>query len=309
MAQDFDGTFHDLWSDWLFHYRNGNDAGYLKSIQTATAGYAERVLDGGKLATGMTLVDVGCGDGLVGLRAIERIGSDLQVIMTDISRPLLDYAKQQAEARGVSVQCHFIECAADHLGDIPDGSVDLVCTRAVLAYVADRAAAMREFLRILKPGGRLSVAEPLFRDEALAVMSLRKLLDRPALAPHQTPDPFLPLLHRWKAAQFPDTEERMAQTPITNYSERDLLQLVQSCGFTRPHLELHIDIQPSEVPSWEVFLEIAPHPQAPSLKTILAERFTADERALLERVVRSHLEAGQSVNVDRVVYLTAIKPG
>ena len=39
--------------------------------------------------------------------------------------------------------------------------VDVVTTRSVLIYVKDKAASLREFYRVLKPGGRLSVFEPI----------------------------------------------------------------------------------------------------------------------------------------------------
>ena len=42
-----------------------------------------------------------------------------------------------------------------------DGSVDVVTTRSVLIYVKDKAAALREFYRVLKPGGRVSLFEPI----------------------------------------------------------------------------------------------------------------------------------------------------
>src|SRR5271157_6177342 len=45
-----------------------------------------------------------------------------------------------------------------------------------------------------------------------------------------------PMLHRWKAAQFPDTEETCAKSPIANYSERDLLNMVSGAGFAQIHL-------------------------------------------------------------------------
>ncbi len=61
----------------------------------------------------------------------------------------------------------------------------------------------------------------------------------------QPPDQFLRLLHRWKAAQFPDTEESCAASPHVNYSERDLLNFVRGAGFSDIHLQLHIDVAPS----------------------------------------------------------------
>jgi len=121
-------------------------------------------------------------------------------------------------------------------------------------------------------------------------------------------DRFLALLHRWKAAQFPDTAEKRTISPIVNYSERDLLNLASSIGFVELHLELHIDVMPSPVTSWEVFLGITPHPWAPPLRDILAESFTSEERKFFELVLRPSIEAGTNITTDRVAYLNAQKP-
>jgi len=183
--------------------------------------------------------------------------------------------------------------------------VDVVTTRAVLAYVSDKPAALGEFHRVLKPGGRISLAEPIFRDDALKAIGLKKLID--------TQDPHsevrvLHRLHRWKAAQFPDTEEQMAQSPITNYSERDLLRFVNEAGFTEIRMAFHIEILPSNITSWDIFVGFSPHPWAPSLSVILAEQFTAEERQMFEQFVRPAVEARQFTTTDRMAYLTAKKP-
>jgi arsenite methyltransferase len=118
----------------------------------------------------------------------------------------------------------------------------------------------------------------------------------------------LPLLHRWKAAQFPDCEARIATDPMTNYTERDFVRYVQQTGFTSIHMEFHMDICVRET-SWEVFLGSSPHPLAPSLDTILAERFNAQERLCFEQTLRPALEAGQLSTTSRMAYMTATKPG
>ena len=95
---------------------------------------------------------------------------------------------------------------------------------------------------------------------------------------------------------------------VNYYSERDLLNMVRGGGFAEIHLQLHIDVTPSPITSWEVFLGSSPHPWAPSLKTILDERFTADERQFFEQTVRPTVESGKNVATDRVNYLQAQRP-
>ncbi|SAL52500.1 Ubiquinone/menaquinone biosynthesis C-methyltransferase UbiE [Caballeronia udeis] len=295
----------DVWSEWLLHTRFGNDPEYEQMLRAAIDPIADRVLDGARLSAGMTLVDIGTGDGLMAFRAIDTIGPSLRVILTDISAPLLRHVEALAIQRNVQSQCRFIECPAGALKDIHDVSVDVVTTRAVLAYVPDKVEALREFLRVLKPGGRLSIGEPILRDDAFEAASLKQLVDA---QPPGLDDRFFPLLSRWKGAQFPDTEERIASNPLTNFSERDLVRFALDVGFTDIHMEFHVDVFPSTVHSWEVFLGSSPHPWAPPLGRILAERFSTEERELFEAIFRPRVEARQFVTADRIAYLTARKP-
>ena len=294
----------DVWSDWLLHLRHSDDPELGRIVRADVERFADRVLDAAGIAPGMTLADIGTGDGAVAFRAIERVGHTLRVLLTDISPALLRHVEARAVERGVRDQCRFILCPADQLAAIPDASVDAVTTRAVLAYVADKPAALREFLRILKPGGRLSIAEPILQDDAFMAIALRIQLESGTADPS---DRFLPLLHRWKAAQFPDTEALIATSAIASHGERDLLRLVQAAGFEEIHLELHIDVVRSSVRSWEVFLGISPHPLAPSLRAILAERFSPEERELFEAVVRPSVESQHALMTDRMVYIRAEK--
>jgi arsenite methyltransferase len=250
-------------------------------------------------------VDVGTGEGLVAFRAIERVGPALRVWLTDVSEPMLHHAEAQAIERGVRSQCTFLRCPADRLEGIADASVDVVVTRSVLAYVADKTAALREFHRVLKPGGRISLAEPVYQDDALAVSALRAGIDS---SPPERVSPLTVLLLRWKAAQYPDTEEKILKSPLANYSERDVIRFAQLAGFAALHLELHIDTLPSIVRSWEVFINSSPHPLAPPLSAIMAEQFTAEERQLFERSMRPVIEDPKAVTTDRMLYLSAKKP-
>jgi len=295
----------DAWSEWLLHRRHADDPTYERVVQGVVQRLADRVLDEAKLSPGMLLADIGAGEGLLAFRAIERVGPTLQVVLTDISGPMLRHAEALAAQRGVRSQCRFLECSAEKLDDIADATVDVVATRAVLAYVADKSAALREFYRVLKPDGRISIAEPILQDEAFFARALRRRVEEQGA---RSEDRFLVLLHRWKAAQFPDTEEECAKSPIVNYSERDLINFVRGAGFADIHLQLNIDVMPSLVTSWDVFLGTSPHPWAPSLSHILAAQFTPEERRFFEQIMRPIVESGKNLATDRMVYVNAKKP-
>jgi arsenite methyltransferase len=295
----------DVWSDWLLHARHGDNPAVAETMRADIEQYADRVLDAAQLAPGMRLADIGAGEGLIAFRAIERIGPTLSVLLTDISAPMLRHAREMARQRRIDGQCSFLLCPADRLDGIDGASVDAVASRAALAYVADKSAALREFRRVLKPGGRISFAEPILQDEAFLAAALRTAVNTPGA---RSQDRFQQLLHRWKSAQYPDTLETIAANPLVSFSERNLFEIVRSAGFADIHLELHIDLRRSMTRSWEVFLQSSPHPLAPSTEVILAEKFTPEERAFFEKRMRPLVESPDAVAVTRVVYLNATKP-
>ena len=131
--------------------------------------WRDEILDKAQLKPGDTLLDVGTGDGLIAFGALDRLGSSGRVIFSDVSPDLLEHCRAAATAEGQLDRCGFVQAPADSLGAIADASVDVVTTRSVLIYVKDKAAALREFYRVLKAGGRVSLFEPinrLMRDQA-----------------------------------------------------------------------------------------------------------------------------------------------
>jgi ubiquinone/menaquinone biosynthesis C-methylase UbiE len=295
----------DEWSGWLLANRHGGNAEYRRRQMQEVERIRDRVLDGAKLSVGMTLLDVGSGDGLMPFGAIERVGASLRAIFTDLSLPLLKYAEKLAVERGVQNQCTFLNRPADDLDGVADQTVDAVTSRAVLAYVRDKIAALRECYRVLKPGGRVSLAEPILQEDAFENCALGEFI---TANPYHPQIDFLKLRHRSRALQYPSTPSEIAHNPLTNFSERDLVRLAREAGFIDIHLELHIDSKPSLITDWDVFLSISPHPWAPSLEKILSEQFSDSERALFERTIRPAVESGKSVDTIYIAYMTATRP-
>ena len=297
----------DAWSNWVLHDRCGGDPEYERVARGMMERIRDRVLDGARLEPGMTIADVGTGDGMIAFGAIARVGASLRAILTDISAPLLQCARQRARELDVDRQCIFLQGGADKLQGVADGSIDVAMTRAVLAYLSDKAAAFCELHRVLKPDGRISIAEPIFRDQALETVALTTAFGASPLPEHASASVFLRLMQRWKAAQFPSTEEEIRLSPIANFTERDLVKLAQHAGFVDVHLELHIDVRRSSITKWNVLLDTSPHPLAPTLRTILQSQFSPQERELFERVMRPLVESGKTSETDVVAYLTAVK--
>ncbi len=296
----------DIWSDWILHRRHGGDETRASYLAGLVGSFRERVLDGAALRPGMTLLDLGAGDGVVAFGAIDRVGPSLHAILADISPQLLEHAERLAIERGIQAQCRFVHTSADTLVGVEDASIDVVTTRSVLAYVEDKAAAARAIFRVLKPGGRISLAEPIYRDDALQLATLTHQLAAQAPSPEIER---IRLMQRCRARIMPSTAEEIQNNALTNFNERSLLQVFEKAGFPELHLELHFDVRRVPANSWETFMRSSPRPGMPTFGEVLEDEFSPAEARQVEAMMRPGIEAGESFSRELMAYLTAQKPG
>jgi ubiquinone/menaquinone biosynthesis C-methylase UbiE len=98
----------------------GGDPEVQRQVLAQLVEVRDRVLDAADLSRGDHLLDVGCGDGLIGFGALTR--GVKCVTFSDISVDLLGTCQQAASELGVSERCEFVEASADNLVGLGDGS-------------------------------------------------------------------------------------------------------------------------------------------------------------------------------------------
>ncbi|HEY7640367.1 MAG TPA: methyltransferase domain-containing protein [Steroidobacteraceae bacterium] len=107
------------------------------------------------LAPGEKVLDLACGTGLVTLAAAASVGPGGSVLGTDLSGQMIEVARERARAqRATNVQ--FERMDAETL-DFPDATFDVVLCSLGLMYLPDPQRAVREWRRVLKPGGRVAI--------------------------------------------------------------------------------------------------------------------------------------------------------
>ena len=157
-----------------FHFHTGKPLALM-------LGYAEEVVDSlpagtvesfagtgnpfsmGELRLGETVLDIGCGAGFDTLIAARQVGKAGHVISIDMTPAMLDKAAAGAGEAGIT-NVEFREGFAEAL-PVDEASIDVVISNGVINLCPDKLAVMQEVHRVLKPGGRIQIADIVVHKE------------------------------------------------------------------------------------------------------------------------------------------------
>ena len=132
---------------------NTGAVGYDSLLGQVTRSYLPALLQAAHLHSGQTVLDIATGTGAAAEAAAATVGPSGSVIAGDVSPDMLAIARQNL--RGLPIT--LLPLDAQEL-PFPDGSFDTVLCQLGLMFFQDPESALKEFLRVLRPGGYAAVS-------------------------------------------------------------------------------------------------------------------------------------------------------
>ena len=110
------------------------------------------------LQPGETVLDVGSGGGIDTILAARRVGPDGKAVGLDILQEMCERGRRHATEAGVEGWTEFVTGEMEDI-PLPDESIDVVISNGVLNLSARKSRALAEMYRLLRPGGRICMAD------------------------------------------------------------------------------------------------------------------------------------------------------
>ena len=216
-----------------------------------------------------------------------------------MSPALLERCREAVRSREALDRAEFVIAAAEDLAGIPDDSVDVATTRSVLIYVVDKPSAFASLYRVLRPGGRISLFEPINR------LMFPEPDGRFFGYDLSTVGELVARVHAIFRAGKPAVRSAM-----TDFDDRDLAKLAEEAGFDPVHVECHIDIERGggDLPiSLEALLDSAPNPNAPTVREAVDAALTGPEQVQFMTALAEAFKDRRAIRRTAVAYLSATK--
>ena len=210
------------WTQWL---KQNRFAGQTPEMIEQTTKWLEAVRDVilvyAEIMQHETVIDIGCGTGLLAFKALEMQDCKGNVIFSDKFQDCLDDCQKILDELGVTSGYQMLNSPCEHIA-LPESSVHKALMRSVLVHVVHKQPAISEIYRILKPGGKFCAFEPIIRSNT----RYWEILDP---------------IYIEKYEDFKRVENEIMENPLDslcNFDENTLRMNLEIAGFSIPDVKI-----------------------------------------------------------------------
>ena len=281
------------WTQWL---KQNRFAGQTPEMIEQTTRWLEAVRDVilvyAEIMPHETIIDIGCGTGLLAFKALEMQECKGKVIFSDKFQDCLDDCKKILDESGVREGYEMLLSPCEHIA-LPESSVHKALMRSVLVHVVHKQPAISEIYRILKPGGKFCAFEPIIRSNTRYWQIL---------------DP----MHIERYEDFKRVENEIMENPLDslcNFDENTLRTNLEIAGFTVPEVKVQevaskYVVQAGMVPEW---FNNPPSPGQPSTKERYLKYFDEETVDKFMTDVQNYLTGREISLKTNAVFINATK--
>lgn len=281
------------WTQWL---KQNRFAGQTPEMIEQTTRWLEAVRDVilvyAEIMPHETVIDIGCGTGLLAFKALEMQECKGRVIFSDKFQDCLDDCENILKESGVYEGYEMLLSPCEHIA-LPESTVHKALMRSVLVHIVNKQTAINEIYRILKPGGKFCAFEPIIRSNTRY---------------WQITDP----MYIEKYDDFKRVENEMMENPmdsLCNFDEDTLRTNLEIAGFSIPEVKnqevaSRYVVQAGMVQEW---FNNPPSPGQPTTKERYLKYF--DEQTVNKYMldVQNYL-TGREINLkSNAVFINATK--
>ena len=210
------------WTQWL---KQNRFAGQTPEMIEQTTKWLEAVRDVvlvyADIMEHETVIDIGCGTGLLAFKALEMQNCKGKVIFSDKFQDCLDDCKAILDKSGITEGYQMLLSPCEHI-DLPASTVHKALMRSVLVHIPNKQPAINEIYRILKPGGKFCAFEPIIRSNT----RYWEILDPNYIKAYE---------------DFKRVENEIMENPLDslcNFDENTLKMNLEIAGFSIPEVKV-----------------------------------------------------------------------
>ena len=281
------------WTQWL---KQNRFAGQTPEMIEQTTKWLEAVRDVilvyAEIMPHETIIDIGCGTGLLAFKALEMQECKGKVIFSDKFQDCLDDCKKILDASGVTEGYEMLLSPCEHIA-LPESSVHKALMRSVLVHIVHKQPAINEIYRILKPGGKFCAFEPVIRSNTRYWQILHPMFIE-------------------KYEDFKRVENEIMENPLDslcNFDEDTLRTNLEIAGFSDCDVKVQevasrYVVQASMIPEW---FNNPPAPGQPSTKERYLKYFDEATVDKYMQDVQNYLTGREISLKSNAVFINATK--